>query len=118
MRLQKNLPRGRENIEAGKTYVMKAAVDIKNTGENLFYLVDLGDIYPVKETHYHQITYVDDNAIELPISATEIPYIIIENTVFQKETGAFTATFGVGSVNLTLTEGYALEGNKIMVVYK
>lgn len=116
--IAKNLPRNRESVEDGKHYVIKAAADIKNPGESIVYLVDIGEIYPVKETKYHQVEFEGETSIELSISATEIPFIIIENTVFQMNSGAFTVTFGVGTTTLVLTSGYADAGNKIMVVYK
>lgn len=116
--IAKNLPRNRESVEDGKHYVIKAAADIKNPGESIVYLVDIGEIYPVKETKYYQFEYEGDDTVELPIIATEVPFIIIDSTTFQMNTGAFTVSFGVSTASLTLTAGYALEGQKIMIVYK
>lgn len=116
--IAKNLPRNREGAENGKHYILKAAADIKNEGEFLIHMVELGEIYPVKETKYYQFEYEGDDTVTLPIIATEIPFIIIDSTTFQMNTGAFTVSFGVSTASLTLTAGYALEGQKIMIVYK
>lgn len=66
------------------------------------------------ELNYLQVTYEDNDTIPIPGFVSDIPYIIIDSTPFQKGTGAFTYAAG----NLELTPGYAATGQKIMIFKK
>lgn len=62
-------------------------------------------------SNYFQVEFTGDNNIEAPAGTNDVPYIIIDSTIFQKGTGAFEFV----SPLVKLTPGYALMGQKIMI---